>query len=120
MPLNVSMRDYKKSILVEGDTRPIREKLKKLGGRWCRPLAAWVFPECQRSQISAMLDSLSEDVSQDARPEPYRFARQGGDVSEGLQGQSKEFVKKRRKQGPGGVDFADAPFSEVQIFSSFV
>ena len=42
-PDDVYWSSYKKSIIVYGNTRPIKENIKKAGGKWNSKLSGWVF-----------------------------------------------------------------------------
>ena len=67
IPGKVSIVQYSdKSIAVLGDTKPIKDKLKQLGGRFNASLkvgtsgatsAGWIFPSTQREAVSAALSS---------------------------------------------------------------
>ena len=43
VPDDVSWSSYKKSIIVYGNTRPIKEHIKKAGGKWNNKLKGWIF-----------------------------------------------------------------------------
>lgn len=56
------IRDYKKSIVVCGDTKPIKDGLKNLGGKWNSKLndngeefCGWVFSPSKRQEITEFL-----------------------------------------------------------------
>jgi len=56
----VYIEDYEKdgqvrSFLVKGDTTPIKEKLKELGGRWNGSLGGWIFSKNQEDTIANFL-----------------------------------------------------------------
>jgi hypothetical protein len=42
-PNDVYWSSYKKSILVYGNTHPIKEHIKKAGGKWNNKLKGWIF-----------------------------------------------------------------------------
>lgn len=50
-PPSVCVGLYKKCVGVYGDTRPIKDALKRLGGRWNSSLMTWVFPASQRGDL---------------------------------------------------------------------
>lgn len=56
----VYMEDYEKdgvvkSFVVKGDTKPIKEGLKQLGGRWNGTLEGWIFPKAKELEIAEFL-----------------------------------------------------------------
>ena len=44
----VTISDHKRSILVTGETYPIKDTLKSLGGKWNKPLKGWVIGRGKR------------------------------------------------------------------------
>lgn len=57
---HIYMEDYSKdgqikSFLVKGDTKTIKDDLKKLGGRWNNTLGGWVFPKTKEIEIAEFL-----------------------------------------------------------------
>lgn len=55
---NVSVVQYsEKSFVVKGDTRPIKEDLKKLGGLWFKKECGWLFSNKKREAVEAYLAS---------------------------------------------------------------
>jgi hypothetical protein len=58
----VYMEDYQKdgqvkSFVVKGDTKPVKDRLKELGGRWNSSLGGWVFPKAKEVEIAEFLKS---------------------------------------------------------------
>lgn len=56
----VYMEDYEKdgeirSFVVKGDTKPIKDEIKELGGHWNRTLGGWVFPKSREVEIAEFL-----------------------------------------------------------------
>ncbi|WP_271085672.1 hypothetical protein [Brevundimonas sp. NIBR11] len=56
----VHMEDYEKdgvvkAFVVKGDTKPIKEGLKGLGGRWNGTLEGWIFPKSRELEIAEFL-----------------------------------------------------------------
>lgn len=43
VPEDVYWSSYMKSIVVYGNTRPIKEHIKKAGGKWNTKLKGWIF-----------------------------------------------------------------------------
>jgi hypothetical protein len=53
---NVKLVDYSdKSFVVKGDTRPIKEELKKLGGMWFKKETGWLFSNKKREQVEKFI-----------------------------------------------------------------
>jgi hypothetical protein len=57
---NVYMEDYAKdgvvkSFLVKGDTKKLKDQLKKIGGRWNSTLGGWIFPKTKEVEIAEFL-----------------------------------------------------------------
>ncbi|MER8886714.1 hypothetical protein [Mesorhizobium sp. M0678] len=56
----VFIEDYEKdgvikSFIVKGDTKSIKEELKKMGGRWNGTLGGWIFPKAKEIEIAEFL-----------------------------------------------------------------
>jgi hypothetical protein len=56
----VYMEDYEKNgkvkaILVKGDTKQLKDKLKAAKGRWNRTLGGWVFPKTREVEIAELI-----------------------------------------------------------------
>ncbi|NUU44378.1 hypothetical protein [Tardiphaga robiniae] len=54
------MEDYEKdgqvkSFLVKGDTAPLKQELKDLGGRWNRTLGGWIFQKAREVEIAEFI-----------------------------------------------------------------
>ena len=57
---NLSIVVYsEKSFLVKGDTRPIKEDLKKLGGLWFKKESAWLFSNKKREAVEAYINGAA-------------------------------------------------------------
>lgn len=54
-PSKVEISDYKNAILVHGDTRPISNKLKAIGGSWNKKLVGWIFPKGKRNEVMKII-----------------------------------------------------------------
>jgi hypothetical protein len=57
---NVYLEDYEKdgvvkSFLVKGDTKRLREALKRVGGRWNATLGGWIFPKTKEVEIAEFI-----------------------------------------------------------------
>lgn len=60
----IYMEDYEKdgeikSFIVKGDTKPIKEDLKNLGGRWNRSLGGWIFSKSKEIEIAQLIKDNS-------------------------------------------------------------
>ena len=56
--LNVEIVQYsEKSFIVKGDTRPIKEDLKKLGGLWFKKETAWLFSNKKREAVEKFISA---------------------------------------------------------------
>ena len=73
---------YKKAVILKGDTRPIKQALKELGGRWNGTLGGWVF---------------KADKLEDVRRICVRDVQQFEDRTDGGQGSG-------GGSAPGGMD----------------
>ena len=86
---NIEIIDYsEKAIAVKGETKPIKEDLKKLGGRFnakltCGP--AWIFAKTKREALEAFLGGevavteLSKQKKED-KPKVNKFGVKVGDI----------------------------------------
>lgn len=57
---SVFIEDYEKngeikSFLVKGNTAPIKNDLKELGGKWNNSLKGWIFPKSYESSVAEFL-----------------------------------------------------------------
>jgi hypothetical protein len=64
----LTVAPFKKAIAVQGDTKAHKERLKQLGGRWNRPLAAWVFPGPKQAEVVAALREAGIAVAVSTEP----------------------------------------------------
>lgn len=49
---------YKKSILLKGDTKPLKEELKEMNGIWFSPQKAWMFGRKRKEELVDFLRQL--------------------------------------------------------------
>jgi hypothetical protein len=56
----LTVRQHKKAVLVEGDTYPVKSKLKELGGTWNRTLKGWIF---RPADAPALVEALDRDAT---------------------------------------------------------
>ena len=54
----IKMEKYKKSVLVTGDTFPIKNTLSENGGKWNKSLNGWIFTN---SHLQEVVDAIRED-----------------------------------------------------------
>lgn len=68
-PEEVNVIEYSgKSIAVTGNTYPIKDKLKEIGGKFNKFLscgAGWVFPKSKTGEVLAMLQSIAESGTEE-------------------------------------------------------
>ena len=53
--VNLTAAPHGKAILVAGDTKPVKEELKTLSGRWNGSLGGWIFPASKKEEILSEL-----------------------------------------------------------------
>ena len=54
----ISIVQYsEKSFVVTGDTYPVKDNLKALGGKWFRKEQAWLFPKTKLEEVQAFINS---------------------------------------------------------------
>lgn len=56
----VYMEDYEKdgevkSFVVKGDTKPLKDDIKSLGGKWNRSLGGWIFPKSKEIEVAEFI-----------------------------------------------------------------
>ena len=56
----IKIEEYKKALLVSGDTSNCREHLKNMGGLWNNSLSGWIFKRDSRSDLESFFN-VSED-----------------------------------------------------------
>ena len=59
----IFMKDYEKngkvrSFLVKGDTKSIKEDLKKMGGKWNNTLKGWIFSKSKEIEVAEYLKNI--------------------------------------------------------------
>jgi hypothetical protein len=82
----MSIVDYsEKSIAVFGNTVPLKDQFKELGGRWNRNLVwgefagddkigGWIFPKSKQSEVSALIGIECADEGYETADEGYETA----------------------------------------------
>ena len=54
----VIVKNYKKSLLVTGETKPVKDTLKELNGKWNGTLVGWIFPVSKEDDIMEALADI--------------------------------------------------------------
>ena len=54
---DVIIEDYKESIILKGDTRPVKDDIKRMGGSWNKTLGGWVFPKKCKENVQKWIDT---------------------------------------------------------------
>ena len=62
-PTDVFWTSYKNSIMVYGNTRPVKEHLKKVGGKWNSKLKGWVFYKPKFESLSHNIKNVEKQFS---------------------------------------------------------
>ena len=60
---DVSWSNYKKSIIVYGNTRPIKEHIKKAGGKWNNKLKGWIFYKPKFDSWNPGINNVEKEFS---------------------------------------------------------
>jgi hypothetical protein len=56
----ITSREYNNlSIIVEGNTKPYKEEIKKIGGMWNKTLNGWIFPKKKSAEIDTLIKSIN-------------------------------------------------------------
>ena len=63
VPDDVSWSSYKKSIIVYGNTRPIKEHIKKAGGKWNNKLKGWIFYKPKFESWNPGINNVEKEFS---------------------------------------------------------
>ena len=63
VPDKVSWSSYKKSIIVYGNTRPIKEHIKKAGGKWNNKLKGWIFYKPKFESWNPGINNVEKEFS---------------------------------------------------------
>lgn len=61
-PDDVYWTSYKNSIIVYGNTRPVKEHLKKVGGRWNNKLKGWRFNKPKFESLSHNIKNVEKSL----------------------------------------------------------
>ncbi len=51
-----TLEKYGKAILIKGDTKPIKEDIKRMGGKWFGKESCWMFGGRRRTEVIAFLE----------------------------------------------------------------
>lgn len=71
----VSIKPHGNGLLVYGNTFPLRETLKNLGGRWNGTLKGWIFPPSKMDELNAALKIMPQQP-ESAVLTPVQYASQ--------------------------------------------
>jgi len=63
VPDDVYWSSYKKSIIVYGNTRPIKEHIKKAGGKWNNKLKGWIFYKPKFESWNPSINNVEKEFS---------------------------------------------------------
>ena len=63
VPDDVSWSSYKKSIRVYGNPRPIKEHIKKAGGKWNNKLKGWIFYKPKFESWNPGINNVEKEFS---------------------------------------------------------
>ena len=63
VPDDVSWSSYKNSIIVYGNTRPVKEHLKKVGGKWNNKLKGWIFYKPKFESWNPGINNVEKEFS---------------------------------------------------------
>ena len=59
----MEITDYtEKSILLKGDTKPHKEKIKELGGKYNPTLGGWIFSKKKKEEVQTWIVSLGNKI----------------------------------------------------------
>lgn len=62
-PDDVYWTGYKNSILIYGNTRPVKEHLKKVGGKWNNKLKGWIFYKPKFESLNHNIKNVEKEFS---------------------------------------------------------
>jgi hypothetical protein len=49
--MSITVYNYKKAILLKGDTKPHKQRIQELGGSWNKKLEGWIFPQSKKEAL---------------------------------------------------------------------
>jgi N12 class adenine-specific DNA methylase len=81
---SLNLEDYKKSVLVTGDTLPHKAALKNAKGIWNGKLKGWIFPQARKAEIEALLLTLNGQGESDAKTGNDNKLDSRSDTSKGI------------------------------------
>jgi len=100
--VSVNLAVHKKSIVVKGDTLPLKDTLKGLGGRWNRSLGGWVFKASESDRVRSALVLAQVDLVDELAEGGAAFQAEP----------PAKRVKAERSDGTSSTSFADV-FAEA-------
>ena len=76
-----TLSDYKKGLLLVGDTKSHTEKLKDLKGKWVPSLHGWVFSPKRREAVEAFIETAKAKIAEKEASDKRKEARKAKRVS---------------------------------------
>lgn len=67
--------------LITGNTYPVKEAIKSLGGKWNKPRKGWEVPDENAEQARSLVATAPASASRPARRGRYRYDALPGNVS---------------------------------------
>lgn len=77
------------SALITGNTYPVKDQLRALGGTWSKRLGGWLVPEAQADSARALVGAAPERFERRARPVVFRFSS-GAEVYRNARGRCED------------------------------
>ena len=72
----ITVEKYKKSLLIKGDTKPIKELLKQNGGKWNSTLGGWIFSAKKIVDIVIMLQQTCSVILDDETVKSFELSNE--------------------------------------------
>ena len=113
----INIIEYGKGVAVVGDTKPVKEQLKAMGGRFNFRLtcgAGWVFPISKLEELKALLiglNSKAETVKEEVKNEVKKTLDFFNQTDLAIYGEVTEATKKAH-------EMQNAPFVEVEDYEN--
>lgn len=60
----LTLKNHKRALLLVGDTKEIKEKLKEAGGRWNGTLKGWIFKPDAKESILKGIDGVVDETTE--------------------------------------------------------
>ena len=104
----VSVVAHGKGMLVKGDTKPLKECLKNLGGRWNPALTAWILPTKKK-------DELVGTVCKHKAVKSFINCINDGPADKNANAQQEGLLHVTKRECEGGAASCDGRKNEVVI-----